>query len=97
MRVLPENVILREEDKDTFVVAAEDFIPAHSLIGLAVVKDRHAPVLRGTIYTPLGAYLLDSIAPNCMLLTESNYWTLWSTQDIFINHALSIDTRLYEL
>jgi len=96
MNPLPPEVKLLEIEGNWQIVA-QDFIPENSLIGLAFRKDNYKFVPGGIFRTPLGAYLLHSDNPNCMLLTNTDYWYLWATKDIFIHHPLTLNYNLYGL
>ncbi len=96
MNPLPKEVKLLDIEGNWQIVAQE-FLPENSMIGLAFVKIDYKFLLGGVLRTPLGAYLLHSDNPNCLLQTNTEYWYLWAQKDIFIHHPLTINYNLYGL
>lgn len=97
MNPLPKDIKLTEIDGNWQLVAA-DFFPQNSLIGLAFIEIEPCPEFKtGKVPLVLGAYLTHSENPNCMLQTSTKFLNLWVIRDLFINHTLTIDYRLYYL
>jgi hypothetical protein len=65
---------------------AADYIYANDFIGVAYVNGHE---------TWVGKFLEHSEKPNCMLVTTSADWGLWSITPIFIGDKLTINKTLY--
>ncbi len=91
MKPFPQDVKLMSIE-GTFRAVAEDFIPSGTKIGPAYLK-----LGERVHHLVLGGFLAPSYKPNCMLITTDQVWYLWSIQDIFVHHPLTIDYNLYLL
>lgn len=99
LKVLHELLKLWIEGEDISIIAA-DFIPANELLGIAFVEDERNELegfFNNIIITPLGAWLMHNDNPNCMLVTTTRYYQLWSIKDIEVHRPLSIDRRIYNI
>lgn len=88
--MIPKEVKLTT-DGESFCWVAADYIYPNTLIGVTHIKEEILHTLT------LGEFLKDSRSPNCMILTNPKYYSLWTTDEIYAGEELTITKSLYGL